>query len=147
MFVGQYHMWQPWVVLPSSYYCWYITLWMSRNGGQALHFYTQVSKTHQETYSLWFFLHWYYPFVFFAFIVSYQKPQSFEGQSAFVCKGSRSDQIGWHSSTRELLDPLNKIFHCYAACSYEEPSPLSIKDTASGSSPFKQESAAAVFSH
>lgn len=29
---------------------------------------------------------------------SYQKPQSFEGQSAFVCKGSRSHQIGWHSS-------------------------------------------------
>lgn len=37
-------MWQPQAALPSSSYCWCITLWMSRDCGQVLHFSTQVSK-------------------------------------------------------------------------------------------------------
>lgn len=51
--------------------------------------------------------------------ISYQKSQSLEGQSAFVCKGNRSDQIGWHSATLKTITMIilvNKIAGYWFGC-------------------------------
>lgn len=46
---------------------------------------------------------------------SYQKPLSFEGQSAFVCKGSRSDQIDWYLSTLKTVTVVILLINIIAA--------------------------------
>lgn len=62
--------------------------------------------------------------------ISYQKSQSFEGQSAFVCKGNSFDQIAWHLAIRKTIPVIillvNKIAGYWFGCIFNLAYRLSV---------------------